>query len=50
MAVYSHSRLETFRQYPRHFFYKYVAKLADVNLHTSGRATSGSNTNCLSEA
>lgn len=27
MAVYSHSRLETFRKCPRQFYYKYVAKL-----------------------
>lgn len=27
MAVYSHSRLETFRKCPRQFYYKYVAKV-----------------------
>ncbi len=27
MAVYSHSRLDTFRKCPRQFYYRYIAKL-----------------------
>lgn len=27
MAVYSHSRLDTFRQCPRKFYYRYIAKI-----------------------